>query len=270
MPVDHYENFPVASVVLPARLHRPVTLIYRFAREADDFADEGDAPAAERLRQLGTFTAALNALEAGQKPVIPWFQDLGEVIRAHHLPYQPFHDLLSAFAQDVTRTRYASFDEVLDYCRRSADPVGRLLIALYEADTPTNRRESDAICTALQLINFLQDVRIDYAKGRVYLALDELQAAGLTVDDIASARNDAAWSRFMAAQCARAKTMLLSGAALGRTLPGRIGYELRLIIAGGARIVDKIDAVRGDVFRRRPVLKWYDWPLIALAALNSK
>lgn len=270
MPVDHYENFPVASFALPAHLRRPVALIYRFAREADDFADEGDAPAAERLRQLGTFTDALNAIAAGQKPVIPWFEDLGIVIHDYRLPRQPFHDLLSAFAQDVTRTRYASFDDVLDYCRRSADPVGRLLIALYAADTADHRVHADAICTALQLINFLQDVRIDWAKGRVYLALDELQAAGLTVEDIAAGRNDAVWSRFMADQCARARTMLFSGRPLGRALPGRIGYELRLIIAGGARILDKIDAVRGDVFRRRPVLKWHDWPLIALAAFNYK
>jgi phytoene synthase len=267
MPVDHYENFPVASLALPARYRRPVALIYRFAREADDIADEGDAPAGDRLRDLQRFSASLEDIEAHRTPAIAWFSELGDAIRAHALPIQPFRDLLSAFAQDVTRTRYARFADVLDYCRRSANPVGRLLLALYGADTGVNRQHSDAICTALQLINFLQDVAIDYQKGRVYLALDELAQAGLTADDIARGRNDAQWSRFMSGQVARTRGLLISGAPLGRAMPGRLGLEMRLIIAGGARILDKIDAVSGDVCRHRPVLKWHDWPLLALRAL---
>lgn len=270
MSVDHYENFPVASVALPAALRRPVGLIYRFAREADDFADEGDATPEERLRQLRTFGAALNDIEAGRTPGIPWFVELAEVVRTHHLPLPAFHDLLSAFAQDVTRTRYTRFEEVLDYCKRSANPVGRLLLVLYRADSAENRRDADAICTALQLVNFLQDVAIDYRKDRVYLALEELHAAGLDVHDIARGRSDAVWSTFMRRQVTRTRDLLFSGTALGRQLPGRLGLEMRMIIAGGARILTKIDAVRGDVFRHRPVLQWHDWPLIALSALKNK
>ena len=126
--VDHYENFPVASVLLPPRLRRPVALIYRFARESDDFADEGDLPDAERLALLATFSRELERIERNEPPGIPWFADLAALIREHKLPIQLFHDLLSAFAQDVTTKRYADYAGVLDYCRRSANPVGRLLL----------------------------------------------------------------------------------------------------------------------------------------------
>lgn len=269
MPVDHYENFPVASFALPARYRRPVTLIYRFAREADDIADEGDAPAAERLRELQRYGAGLKDIESGRPPQVAWFSDLAEIVRQYRLPLELFHDLLSAFQQDVVRTRYPRFADVLDYCRRSANPIGRLLLAIYEADTEANRKHSDATCTALQLINFLQDIAIDYGKGRVYLALDELGQAGLTPGDIGSARNDAQWARFMKEQTARARSMLMSGAPLGRALRGRLGLEMRMIIGGGSRILDKIDAVHGDVFHHRPVLKWRDWPIIALQALKT-
>jgi len=269
MPVDHYENFPVASLALPARFRAPVALIYRFAREADDIADEGDAPPDERLRRLAAYRASLDDIESERPPGIQWFGDLAATIRAHKLPMQPFHDLLSAFEQDVTRTRYARFSEVLDYCRRSANPVGRLLLVLYGADTEENHRYSDAVCTALQLINFLQDVALDYAKGRVYLSVDELGQAGLTPGDIARGRHDETWAAFMKQQVERARKLLGSGAPLGRAMPGRLGFEMRMIIAGGARILDKIDAAHGDVFSRRPVLKWHDWPMIALRTLKA-
>ena len=268
MPVDHYENFPVASIALPARYRRPVALIYRFAREADDIADEGHATAEDRLRHLRQYSDSLRDLEAQRLPAIAWFSDLGAAIRAYHLPFEPFHDLLSAFSQDVTCTRYSRYEDVRDYCERSANPVGRLLLALYGADDSENRCSSDAICTALQLINFLQDVGVDYEKGRIYLALDELAEAGLTPDDIARGRNDARWEAFMKQQVARARALLVSGTGLGRVMRGRLGFEMRTIISGGARILDKIDAVRGDVFHRRPVLKWHDWPLLVMRALT--
>ena len=262
MAVDHYENFPVASVLLPPRLRRPVALIYRFAREADDFADEGDFESAARLQKLDHFRENLLRLEHGAQPEIPWFSDLGAAIAQHGLPYQPFHDLLSAFSQDVTQTRYASYEQVLDYCQRSANPVGRLLLALYEAAERTHIAWSDAICTSLQLINFLQDVAIDYRKGRIYLPQDELLRFGLSEHDIAHGNAGARWERFMAFQVERARSLLYSGAPLGRALGGRIGLELRMVIAGGSRILDKIEHVRGDVFRARPVLRTFDWPLM--------
>ncbi len=267
MAVDHYENFPVASILLPDRLRRPIALIYRFAREADDFADEGNAPDSERLAQLGAFTRELQRLECNEPPGIPWFADLARIIRAHQLPLAAFHDLLSAFAQDVTQKRYANYAEVLDYCRRSADPVGRLLLVLYGAATPQNLVYSNAICTSLQLINFWQDVALDWQKNRIYFPQDEMQSYGITEAQIANGDAGEAWQTFMAFQIRRTRELLYSGKPLGHILKGRIGLEMRTIIAGGDRILDKIAAVDGDVFRRRPVLTKPDWVLMLARAL---
>jgi squalene synthase HpnC len=268
MAVDHYENFPVASVLLPPRLRHPVALIYRFAREADDFADEGDAPPEERLRQLDAYSNDLARLERGAVPETAWFSELGGLIRDYGLPLQLFRDLLSAFSQDVVKSRYASHDEVIDYCRRSANPVGRLLLFLYGADTPVHGRWSDAICSSLQLINFLQDIAIDYRKGRIYLPCDEMARFGIAEEQIARGDTGGRWREFMAFQVDRARAMLDEGAPLSRALNGRIGLELRMIVAGGARILEKIDQVSGDVFNHRPVLRALDWPLMFARSLR--
>ena len=267
MTVKHYENFPVASIALPAHLRRPVELIYRFAREADDFADEGDAPPGERLAALNAFLAELSRIESGAAPTIPWFVELSEMIRARNLPLACFRDLISAFSQDVTTTRYGSFGEVLDYCRRSANPVGRLLLVLYGANEPRNLVWSDAICTSLQLINFLQDVAVDYRKNRIYLPQDELARYAITEAQIAAGDASGNWRDFMAYQIARTRNLLYSGMPLGRTLKGRIGFEMRMIIQGGDRILAKIADAGGDVFRRRPVLQPVDWVGMTARAL---
>jgi squalene synthase HpnC len=264
MAVDHYENFPVASLLLPRQLRRPVALIYRFAREADDFADEGDAPADVRLDQLDGFRRELHKIETGAPSEIPWFSNLAQIIREHGLPLSAFADLLSAFSQDVTKTRYASYEEVLDYCERSANPVGRLLLVLYGAAGREQLIWSDAICSSLQLINFLQDIAIDYAKDRVYLPQDEMLRYGVTEEQIAHGETGGRWKEFMAFQVDRARSLLYSGAPLGRALKGRIGLEMRMIIAGGARILEKIESVGGNVFHHRPVLRPLDWPLMLL------
>ncbi len=269
MPVDHYENFPVASILLPKALRRPVELIYRFAREADDFADEGEFPPAARLEALDAFGHELCAIREGRAPGIAWFGELAEIVHEHRLPLEAFEDLLSAFRQDVTKHRYATFDEVLDYCRRSADPVGRLLLALYAVRDGRAAAWSDAICSSLQLINFAQDMGIDYAKGRVYFPLDEIARFGLTEQDIAEGKTGPRWEAFMRFQTGRARAMLLSGRPLGRLLTGRLGLEMRMIIAGGARILEKIERVQGDVFTRRPVLRLPDWPLMFARALRT-
>ncbi len=260
--VDHYENFPVASILLPRRLRRPVALIYRFARESDDFADEGDATDEVRLEQLAGFSRELQRIERGKTPLIPWFSELAAVIREHGLPLSAFHDLLSAFAQDVTVKRYANYAKVLDYCRRSADPVGHLLLVLYGAATPKNLEYSSAICSSLQLINFWQDVAIDWKKDRVYFPQDEMQQYHISETQIAAGDGSGRWTEFMAFQTGRTRALLDSGRPLGRILKGRIGLEMRMIIAGGARILDRIDAVNGDVFRQRPVLTKTDWALM--------
>src|SRR5579859_3819438 len=178
MAENHYENFPVASVLLPSRLRRPVQLIYAFAREADDFADEGDIPASVRLANLSGFGRQLDMIASGATPTSPLFVDLASIIREFQLPVGLFRDLLSAFSQDVVKTRYANFGEVMDYCRRSANPVGRLLLHLYRATDARNLACSDNICSSLQLINFWQDVEIDYHKNRIYLPADEMAEYG--------------------------------------------------------------------------------------------
>ncbi len=267
MTVNHYENFPVASLLLPRHLRHPVAQIYRFAREADDFADEGDAPDDVRIGQLASFDAELHRIEQGLAPEIPWFSTLGAVIRDYHLPLDAFSDLLSAFTQDVSKKRYAGFDEVLDYCRRSANPVGRLLLELFGAATPQNLAHSDAICSSLQIINFLQDIAVDFAKGRVYMPQDELARFQISETQIAHGDTSGNWSAFMTYQVDRARELLMRGAPLGTRLKGRIGLELRMTVQGGNRILEKISRVRGDVFRHRPILKWFDWPLLLARSL---
>lgn len=262
MSVEHYENFPVASILMPRRLRRPVAAIYHFARAADDIADEGDLPDAERLRQLDAFRAELDRIAAGVTPTTPLFQNLAIEISLHALPMTPHYDLLDAFSQDVVKKRYRDYEELLDYCRRSANPVGRLLLHLYDEATPVNLAYSDAICTSLQLINFWQDVAKDWNIGRVYLPQDEMARFGVSEDQIAAQTCDDRWRQLMNFQMDRARSLMLQGAPLGSILTGRIGLEMRMIIQGGLRILDKIDAVDYDVFRRRPVLKPFDWVIM--------
>jgi phytoene synthase len=267
MGVGHYENFPVASLLLPAPMRHPVAVIYRFARTADDFADEGTMDATTRLKNLQGFRDALDGIERGDPPATPLFMQISEIAARYALPLQLFRDLLDAFAQDVVKTRYADFAEVVDYCRRSANPVGRLLLHLFGAATPQNLRQSDYICSSLQLINFWQDVAIDFALGRVYLPQDELARHAVSEQAIARADSGAAWRSLMQFQVQRARSMMLEGAPLGRSLPGRIGLEIRSIVQGGLRVLEKLERVNYDVYRHRPVLRAWDWPLLMLRAL---
>lgn len=267
----HYENFPVASLLLPVHLRHAVTVIYQFAREADDIADEGQASEAERLQALQAYEDELLLIQAYIQPSMPLFHALQAVIRSHQLDVQLFLDLIAAFKQDVVKTRYSHFDEVLDYCRRSANPVGRLMLQLYGRDTAQYREWSDRICTALQLINFYQDIALDLQKhgevGRIYLSQEEMRVAGISEQDLRSQRLDSGWQQFFLTQVLRAESLLKSGKPLGRALPGRIGFELRMMIAGGERIAHKLKSCRGDIYHHRPTLKAYDWPLILLKAL---
>ena len=260
--VDHYENFPVASILMPKRLRRPVTAIYHFARAADDIADEGELTDNERLQGLDDFRDELDHIANGETPLSPLFQRLKTEIEAHQLPLQPFHDLLDAFSQDVVKKRYANCAELLDYCRRSANPVGRLLLHLYDEASEVNLRYSDAICTALQLINFWQDVEKDWAIGRVYLPQEDLARFGVSEAQIAAGRTDENWRALMQFEVDRARALMLEGKPLGSILSGRIGLEMRMIIQGGLRILDKLETANHDMFRRRPVLKPLDWAIM--------
>jgi squalene synthase HpnC len=267
MGVGHYENFPVASFLLPRRLRAPVRAIYRFARTADDIADEGDASSQQRLRQLADLAGELDAIEQGRSTDWP---DLAEAVRVHRLPFALLRDLLSAFAQDVTVTRYPDYGALFDYCRRSANPVGRLMLILFGRDEPALRGWSDAICTGLQLINFWQDVALDWDKGRVYLPQSELARFGIEETTIAARKTDGAWPSLLRAQTERAARLLESGVPLAAGLGGRIGLELRLVVEGGLRIAERIDAVGGDVFRHRPTLGRRDWLLLPVRALLKR
>jgi phytoene synthase len=259
--VGHYENFPVASLLLPAPLREPVSVIYRFARSADDFADEGSDPPALRLQKLDDYRRQLDA------PADPLLHEVRRIVRDHDLPLQLFRDLLDAFSQDVVKLRYVNFAEVLHYCRRSANPVGRLLLRLFKRSSETEFRQSDSICTALQLINFWQDVAIDFAKDRIYLPQDEMARFGVSESDLAAKRCNDAWRRLLAFQMQRSREMILAGAPLGRSLPGRLGLEIRTTVQGGLRILEKVERVGYDVFRARPILRWFDWPLLLAHAL---
>lgn len=268
MPVDHYENFPVASCLLPRRLVPAVEAIYAFARSADDIADEGDASPAERLQGLEQYREQLDCIERGQTPANPMFSRLSGVIAAHRLPLSPFRDLLSAFSQDVGTTRYKTYQELLGYCARSANPVGLVMLHLYGEASPRNVERSDAICTALQLVNFWQDVAIDWNKGRIYLPLEDLHRFGVSQDSIAQGSCDDAWRKLMAFEVGRARALMLAGAPLAKALPGRIGWELRLVVHGGLRILERIERAGYDVFRHRPVLGLRDWLAIGWRALR--
>jgi squalene synthase HpnC len=268
--VDHYENFPVASILLPKPLRAPVAAIYHFARTADDFADEGDLPPGERLARLNAYRDQLDKIEAGLPATHPIFLALQPVIGQFELPLTLFRDLLDAFEQDVRKDRYANVTELMDYCRRSANPVGRLLLHLFGQASEQNLNDSDAICSALQLINHWQDVGIDAQKGangRIYLPQDEMQGFNIPDDSILRRTASTDFLALMRFQVDRARTLMLAGAPLGWRLPGRIGLEIRAIIAGGLRILDKIEAVDYDVFARRPTLKASDWPGILWHAL---
>ncbi len=269
MAVDHYENFPVASVLLPAHLREPVAAIYAFARSADDFADEGDLPPAERIAQLNAYRREIDAIEAGESTEHPVFLRLRPVVAAYRLPLQLFRDLLDAFSQDVVKDRYADFAELMDYCRRSANPVGRLMLHLFNAATPENLKHSDAICSALQLINHWQDVGIDAGKPvpRIYLPREDLIHFGVSEETVRCRTASADFFALMRFEVDRARALMQSGAPLGRALPGRIGLEIRTIVAGGLRILEKIEAAGYDVFNRRPLLSGLDWPRVLWRAL---
>lgn len=260
----HYENFPVASRLLPARLRGPTAAIYAFARTADDYADEGDRSPAARLALLERHARRLDG-PPGDDPV---FIALSDARARHNLPASLFHDLLHAFRMDVTKQRYADFDEVLEYCRYSANPVGRLILHLSaRADCHADLLRSDAICTALQLVNFLQDIEQDYVENnRIYLPQDEMARCNVSESHIAERRTDAAMLALMEIQTARIRSLLASGAPLAWALPGRLGLELRMTVLGAARVLEAIAAERHDLFRR-PRLGARDWIHIMWQAL---
>lgn len=269
--VDHYENFPVASFLTPARVRPTVKAIYRFARTADDIADEGDAPAASRLADLAAYRADLRAVAAGGRPSPRWssvFEALGAAIERDALPVAALDALLSAFEQDVSVHRYADRAALLDYCSRSANPVGRLLLHLYGVTDERALRQSDAICSALQLINFWQDLSVDLPRGRCYIPRSDAERHGLTLP--LAAQDSAATRALVAELVAWSRTLMLDGAPLVHRLPGRFGWELRFVVQGGLRVLDKIEAAGFNAMTRRPTVGALDAPLLLWRALAMR
>jgi len=260
----HYENFPVASALLPARMRPHVAAIYAFARIADDMADEGTRPAADRLADLDDWERRLDAA-AGQVPIpqdarADVFLALRQTMRDCGLPAQLFRDLLSAFRQDVTQTRYATWDEVLDYCRRSANPVGRLVLRVAGYEHPALDAASDAVCTALQLANFWQDFEIDWRRGRLYVPESIWRPAGAREADLDGRVLTPAWRAALADVTLRTRALFAAGRPMCDGVTGRLRYELRATWLGGTAILDKLEAADFDVFARRPTLTKADVP----------
>jgi squalene synthase HpnC len=266
---SHYENFPVASRLLPGRLRLPIAAIYAFARSADDFADEGDRSETERLGLLDSYADRLTAIAQGNRVEAPLFIALADTIHHFKLPIALFHDLLSAFRQDVTQRRYSDFPELLDYCRRSANPVGRLLLYLNDAATDENLRLSDKVCSSLQLINFLQDLAQDYDENdRIYLPQCEMKALGVDESAIGNRGHSPEMAALLQQQIRRAHDMLVAGAPLGARLTGRFGFELRLIIQAELRMLEKLsDNI--DTPYARPRLRQRDYAVIFYRAVTG-
>ncbi len=274
--VAHYENFPVASWLCPAPLRPAVAALYHFARTADDIADEGEADAPTRLTELAAYRAALDAAFTG-RPVPPrWqavFTPLAAAQRRHAWPAQLLHDLISAFEQDVRYTasghRYADTAELLGYCKLSANPVGRLLLHLWGVDDHPALERSDRICSALQLINFWQDLSRDLPRQRVYLPADVLRRHGVAVDDFfpGTDAHDRPRQAVVAELCAHARGLMQMGAPLVHQVNGRAGWELRLVVQGGLRVLDRIGSIQHRSWAQRVTVDKGDLPLLLWRAL---
>ena len=260
---SHHENFPVASHLLPAPMRPHVAAVYAFARLADDMADEGERPDVARLDDLREWGARLDRAVAGEIAPGPHgevFVALRHSIAACRLPVPLFHDLLSAFAQDVTVKRYASWGDLLDYCRRSANPVGRLVLRIAGRHDEPLDRASDAVCTALQLTNFWQDLRIDWSRGRLYVPAAVWQPAGATEPGLDGHCLPEEWRRAVRDAVDYTRTLFSRGRAVCDGVPGRLRYELRATWLGGMRILDQLEASHFDPYVRRPKLSVTDAP----------
>ena len=272
MSVGHYENFPVASLLCPAAIRPAVRAIYRFARTADDLADEGDAAAAQRVLALQRYRGALHAAWHGHAQ-LDWhevFDDLIPVAQRHGLERRPFDDLLDAFSQDCSNPLYTDRAQLLDYCRRSANPIGRLLLALYRVNDAESLRQSDAICSALQLINFWQDPSVDLPRGRCYFPAQDAAAHGLELTELRAGADNPATQALLRDLCGWAGKLMHQGAPLACRLPGRIGWELRFVVQGGLRILEKIAAMHYRTLSHRPTLTGRDCLPLTWRAMSMR
>ena len=276
---SHYENFPVASRLLPRPLRRHVAAVYAFARTADDFADEPGRERNERLQLLsdwrrrlhasGTWKQPFNDARAASRAVDPdrIFLALHDTIERFQLPIQLFDDLLDAFMQDVTTTRYETWAEVLDYCRRSANPVGRLVLRLSGYHDDRLDRASDAVCSALQLTNFWQDLAIDWSRGRLYVPAETWRQHHADPERLSDATMTPEWAQTLGDCVTRTRVLFDGGRSVCDGVRGRLRYELRATWLGGTRILDRLERSGFDVFTKRPALGATDAIVIACGTL---
>ena len=260
--VDHYENFPVASVFLPKEIRHAVQVIYYFARSADDIADEGNMSVLERLLRIDSFKKELDCIQDEQTPQTDLFQSLSEVIKKHNIPLRPFYQLLSAFRQDVLKISYLDDEDLLNYCQLSANPVGHLMLHLFGQDMLKTRLHSNALCSALQLINHWQDVYVDWDKGRCYLSQKSLSDFGLQLNVLNENEKTKAFQDMLQVQCQRAEKLLIRGIPLVYMLEGRLSLEVRAIISAAYRVLKKTQKANTQADKIRPRLSWLDAPWI--------
>ena len=271
--IHHYENFPVASILCPPALRAPVQAIYHFARTADDLADEGPASPADRLDSLARYRSALHQAAAGRVADGPWapvFAPLALALRDHHLPLPLLDDLLDAFVQDTANPVYPDRAALLDYCRRSANPIGRLMLHLAGVRDAASLAQSDAVCSALQLINFWQDPSVDLPRGRHYVTDADLRRCGLQRADLHAGADCPATQALLRDLCAWAAGLMRQGAPLACRVPGRLGWELRGVVQGGLRILERIDEMRYRTLSNRPTLGLRDLPVTVWRALRMR
>jgi squalene synthase HpnC len=265
---SHYENFSVASWFLPQRLRQHFFNVYAYCRISDDLGDEVGDPDAS-LRLLNQWQAELDACYEGRLRH-PVFVALAATVRQFDIPKKPFVDLLTAFRQDQRITRYETFDDLLGYCRYSANPVGHLVLYLCGYRDPERQALSDSTCTALQLANFWQDVSVDYSKGRIYLPLEDLRRYGVTEEDIAAARNTPAFCEMMGFEVARARDWFRRGLPLARKVDRELAVDIELFSRGGQEILNAIERQGNSVLGRRPeISKPRKLALVARAALGK-
>lgn len=260
---EHYENFPVGSFFLPSSLRRPIHLIYAFARVADDIADEGNLPEATRIQQLDVWESSLLRAIAGEN-VDPFFNELAGVISHHSLTTVYFRDLITAFRMDARSTRYRTFEDLLFYCRHSANPVGRLLFELFGGVTEESLAASDALCTALQLTNFWQDLSVDTQRERFYIPMEDLERFGCE-----HMQSGPELRSLMEFQVRRTRKIFEAGRALIALTPRRLRFETALTWHGGMRILEKIEALNFNSMQRRPALSLGDKIIVFTRAAKS-
>jgi len=265
----HYENFPVGSFFLSKEFRAPIRLVYAFARVADDIADEGNDSKEARLQRLDDWEGEFKKALAGEIG-IPFFQELAETVVKYAIPPSLFFDLIAAFRMDASGRDYSTFEDLLFYCRHSANPVGRILLHIFKCANDETCRLSDSICTALQLANFWQDLSIDIKRNRVYIPRDDFERFGLTADDLRSGSGTDPIRTLLKFQVERTKKLFLDGRPLFRLIDKRFALELRLTYHGGMRILEKVEHLGYDTLYHRPVLSRFDWALIVIRSLLTR